>query len=100
MLLRETNDEEIWKSIWEYYNDKDKNVKERALETLTKIYYKNNFIHLYQLLDTEEDPGIFVSYLKSFLLTFKEMIKNDESSKTKIIYFCNRIFRSKNHENI
>ena len=99
ILKKNSNDDEIWKLVWEYFHDKDVLVKSKAIETLTIIFHKKNFPSLYHLLENEEETNFVLKNLRNYLETYGEMIKVDSSSKMQIVSFCNRIFRSRDIEN-
>ena len=95
LLVRNPQDEEIWKAIWEYFHDKNENVKQAAMNTLTSIYFEKNFKSLVHLFSEGEDE-ILARNVDRLVLTFKVNFEDSQQAKMEFIAFWNRTFKSKN----
>lgn len=96
LLRRKSNDEEIWKIVWEYFHDREDCVKKRAIETLFSFYYAPNFKKILDFIFTEDgSENIVLEFMPLFTKNFSLMVENDKKSKLELVAFCNRVINSK-----
>lgn len=54
LLAKKGNDEELWKTVWDYFHDKEESVKRKAIEILFSFFYLPNFKKILDSVFTEE----------------------------------------------